>query len=210
MNFFAGPVERVALPRDKETDKVKGFAFVTYKYLCSIDYAMNIFVGTKLFNRDVHIKYRNANKNREQQQKLQLQMNTLQQMQLSHTPNSLLGANIITNPLVMAICDIMPMQSQAKVQNKLISMANGYAQPTTFIRQDDYPSMRTDHSGSQRDHFVDRRRHHREDENRSRSKPYRRSRSRSKERDRDLRGGRNERRHERPSSSGNYHRWGNR
>lgn len=214
-SFFVGPVERVSLPKDKETDRVKGFAFVTYKYLCSIDYAMNIFIGTKLFGRDVQIKYRNANKNREQQQRLQ--MANLQPMKFAHapsyTPNSLFGANLMQNPLALAIGDMMPQQTQAAVQNKLISMANGYVQQqqSSFQLQDDYPSTRSDITGSHRDTFVDRRRNHRDEDNRSRANPYRRSRSKSRSRDKDYRDrGRNDRRHERPSSSGNYHRWGKR
>jgi hypothetical protein len=178
---------------------------------------MNIYVGTKLYGRDVQIKYRNANKNREQQQRLQMS-----NLQFSYTPNSLLGANLVQNnlnPLALAINDMIPQQNSIEIQNKLLAMANPYSQPSTIFceRLEDYPSMRNDNSGSQRESYVDRRRHHREDD--KRSHPYRRSRSRSRERDRrdrdrdhDHRSSRNERRHEqqRPSSSGNYHRWGRR
>lgn len=59
--YQAGPLERVSIPKDN--GKNRQYGFVTYKYLCSVPYAMNVFSGTKLFNRELRLNNRCANKN---------------------------------------------------------------------------------------------------------------------------------------------------
>ncbi|XP_055299544.1 RNA-binding protein 7 [Sitodiplosis mosellana] len=57
----AGPLERVAIPKDN--GKNRQYAFVTYKHVCSVPYAMSIFAGTKLFNRELRLNNRCLNRN---------------------------------------------------------------------------------------------------------------------------------------------------
>ncbi|XP_031623676.1 RNA-binding protein 7 [Contarinia nasturtii] len=57
----AGPLERVSIPKDN--GKNRQYGFVTYKFQCSVPYAMNVFSGTKLFNRELRLNNRCSNKN---------------------------------------------------------------------------------------------------------------------------------------------------
>lgn len=59
--FQAGPLERVSIPKDG--DKNRQYAFITYKYQVSVPYALSVFSGTKLFNRELRLNNRNVNKN---------------------------------------------------------------------------------------------------------------------------------------------------
>ncbi|XP_065078798.1 RNA-binding protein 7 [Ochlerotatus camptorhynchus] len=57
----AGPVEMVKIPRD--TDKrQRSYAFITYTHAVSVNYAIKIYDGTRLFNRQltIHKKSRNG------------------------------------------------------------------------------------------------------------------------------------------------------
>lgn len=76
-----GPVERVSIPKDKDGAQ-RSFGFITYKHVDSVRYAMNIFTGTKLFNRELRLNNRNANGNNRNEQKQQQQ----QQHQLQQRP----------------------------------------------------------------------------------------------------------------------------
>lgn len=57
--FQAGPIESVRLP--KENGKNRPFGFITFKYQASVPYALSIFSGTKLFNREIRMNNRKAN-----------------------------------------------------------------------------------------------------------------------------------------------------
>lgn len=57
----AGPLERVSIPKDN--GKNRQYGFVTFKYECSVPYAMSIFAGTKLFNRELRLNNRMVNRN---------------------------------------------------------------------------------------------------------------------------------------------------
>lgn len=61
IKFQAGPIERVAIPKDN--GKNRSYAFITYKYQVSVPYAMSVFSGTKLFNRDLRLNNRQMNRN---------------------------------------------------------------------------------------------------------------------------------------------------
>ncbi|XP_055608340.1 RNA-binding protein 7-like [Uranotaenia lowii] len=59
----AGPVEMVKIPRDPQNPKrQRSYAFITYAHSASIEYAINIYEGTKLFQRPLtlHRKSRNG------------------------------------------------------------------------------------------------------------------------------------------------------
>ncbi|XP_076630627.1 uncharacterized protein LOC143346432 [Colletes latitarsis] len=53
-----GPVQRVTIPKDRD-GKQRAYGFVTYKHINSVLYAMELFDGTKLFNRPLSISTRN-------------------------------------------------------------------------------------------------------------------------------------------------------
>lgn len=57
----AGPVEMVKIPRDNEK-RQRSYAFITYAHAVSVEYAINIYNGTRLFNRQltIHEKSRNG------------------------------------------------------------------------------------------------------------------------------------------------------
>ncbi|XP_001607670.2 RNA-binding protein 7 [Nasonia vitripennis] len=54
----AGPIQKVSIPKERD-GKPKSFGFVTYKNLCSVPYALELFDGTVLFNRSLNLKSRN-------------------------------------------------------------------------------------------------------------------------------------------------------
>lgn len=54
-------MERVAIPKDN--GKNRSYAFITYKYQVSVPYALSVFSGTKLFNRELRLNNRQMNRN---------------------------------------------------------------------------------------------------------------------------------------------------
>lgn len=58
LNWFgqAGPLERVTVP--KKDGRQCSFGFITYSHGCSVPYAVELFCGTRLFDRDLRIKAR--------------------------------------------------------------------------------------------------------------------------------------------------------
>ncbi|XP_043487846.1 RNA-binding protein 7 [Polistes fuscatus] len=53
-----GPIQRVAIPKDRD-GKQRTYGFITYKHISSVSYALVLFNGTKLFNRQINMKTRN-------------------------------------------------------------------------------------------------------------------------------------------------------
>lgn len=51
-------MERVSLPKDPRGE-VRGFAFITFAHEISVPYAIQLFTGTKLYNRQICCKTRN-------------------------------------------------------------------------------------------------------------------------------------------------------
>jgi len=208
----AGPIERVSIPVEKD-GKIKTFGFVTYKHLSSVDYALNVFAGTKLFGRELTLRNRNASKNREREQS---QFNQQASASLTHgyaSPFShelspaLQGQNFLQQQLIM----LATGQSMQTLQNAGNQMFGASSLPFNS-----YDSTRNDLSGSHRD-FVDRNRHHRGENRSNRSNPYRsRSRSpqkhfRSRDRSRSPISSRSRQYDSgRSREGGNYHRWGKR
>ncbi|XP_078053388.1 uncharacterized protein LOC144478905 [Augochlora pura] len=47
-----GPVQKVYIPKHRD-GKPRTFGFITYKHINSVTYAMDLFYGTKLFNRPI-------------------------------------------------------------------------------------------------------------------------------------------------------------
>ncbi|KAF5272291.1 hypothetical protein FQR65_LT04948 [Abscondita terminalis] len=53
----AAPLERVHIPKDK-SGKCNSYAFVTFKHLCSVQYATDLLNGISLYNKKIVIKPR--------------------------------------------------------------------------------------------------------------------------------------------------------
>lgn len=58
--FQAGPLERVSIPKEKDGTQ-RSYGFITFKHQESVPYAIGIFAGTKLFNRDLRLNNRALN-----------------------------------------------------------------------------------------------------------------------------------------------------
>ena len=54
-----GPLQKVTLVVNGETKKHKGYAFITFKHECSLEYAINVLDEEKLFGRSIIVKRRN-------------------------------------------------------------------------------------------------------------------------------------------------------
>ena len=52
----AGPLERVTIPKDRETKKQKNFAFIVFQHQESTEYAFNLFNGTELFRQAIRLQ----------------------------------------------------------------------------------------------------------------------------------------------------------
>jgi len=52
----AGPLERVNIPRDRETKKQKNFAFIVFQHEESTEYAFNLLNGTELFRQAIRLQ----------------------------------------------------------------------------------------------------------------------------------------------------------
>lgn len=94
----AGPVEMVKIPKDNEK-RQRSYAFITYAHAVSVEYAINIFEGTKLFQRalTLHKKTKNGpnpaaspkvNFNSNQQQHRGNSQQNHQQTARGHTGNT--------------------------------------------------------------------------------------------------------------------------
>lgn len=57
-SFQAGPIDEVRIPEDRETKKKKSFGFVHFRHKTAVEYAVNIFRGTRLCGRDLNIQNR--------------------------------------------------------------------------------------------------------------------------------------------------------
>lgn len=55
-----GPIDRISLPKDKDGTQ-KSFGFVEYRHQKSVPYALSVFAGTKLFNRELRLNPRDGN-----------------------------------------------------------------------------------------------------------------------------------------------------
>lgn len=56
----AAPLERVRIPTDREGRK-SNFAFITFKHEVSVNYALQLLNGTRLFDKPINVKPRNNN-----------------------------------------------------------------------------------------------------------------------------------------------------
>lgn len=74
----AAPLERVRIPTDKDGKKMN-YGFITFKHEISIEYALQLLNGTRLFDKQLSIKYRN-NKNT-------VQLNANETKGYNHIPN---------------------------------------------------------------------------------------------------------------------------
>lgn len=52
----AGPLQRVTIPRDKETKKPKAYGFIVFHHPESVEYAFNLLNGTELFGQKIRLQ----------------------------------------------------------------------------------------------------------------------------------------------------------
>ena len=52
----AGPLERVVIPKDKETKRQKNFAFIVFQHAESTQYAYDLLNGTELFRQPIRLQ----------------------------------------------------------------------------------------------------------------------------------------------------------
>ena len=52
----AGPLERVVIPKDKETKRQKNFAFIVFQHVESTQYAYDLLNGTELFRQPIRLQ----------------------------------------------------------------------------------------------------------------------------------------------------------
>lgn len=151
---------------------------MTYVHELTVPYALNIYAGTKLFGRELLLKYRSSTKNAARPS---LENQSPMSSALMNPWATSIGYNLIPQQLPMSA----PIFTQDMFQQQLLQMATA---PDFGLSN--FPSTRQDNIGSYRERssrddrnereLVDRSRHRREENRNSRSRPYgRRSRSRS-------------------------------
>jgi RNA-binding protein 7 len=197
----------VSIPKEKD-GKNKTFGFVTYIHELTVPYALNIFAGTKLFGRELLLKYRNSSKNTPRSSlDNQSPMSSLANPWASSMGFSMYGQQL---PIQA------PIFTQDMFQQQLLQMATapdfGLGNFSSS-RQDNVGSFRERSSRDDRNDrdLVDRNRNRRDENRNNRSRPYRRSRSRSRSpqhRNRDRSPGyKNDRERRRDRGGGGYNRW---
>ncbi|XP_014478007.1 PREDICTED: RNA-binding protein 7 isoform X1 [Dinoponera quadriceps] len=78
----AGPLEKVSIPKDRD-GKQRTFGFITYKHVNSVQYALQLFKGTALYDRILTMKPRNNTEAQKIDNTMDQYMNNrMQQVQL--------------------------------------------------------------------------------------------------------------------------------
>ena len=52
----AGPLERISLPKDRETGRQKPYAFIVFQHAESVKYAFDLLNGTELFRQQIRLQ----------------------------------------------------------------------------------------------------------------------------------------------------------
>ena len=52
----AGPLERISLPKDRDTGKQKPYAFIVFQHTESVKYAYDLLNGTELFRQQIRLQ----------------------------------------------------------------------------------------------------------------------------------------------------------
>ena len=52
----AGPLERVSLPKDRDTGRQKPYAFIVFQHPESVKYAYDLLNGTELFRQQIKLQ----------------------------------------------------------------------------------------------------------------------------------------------------------
>merc|ERR1711915_961215 len=56
----AGPLERVVIPKDRETKKQKNFAFIVFQHQESVKFAYDLLNGTELFRQPIKLQQKST------------------------------------------------------------------------------------------------------------------------------------------------------
>ena len=99
----AGPLERVVIPKDRETKKQKNFAFIVFQHEETTNFAYELLNGTELFNQAIRLQ----NKATGLGKIMALTGNTLNHK--DHTLQALAVVVIIREQVVLDITDLSPL-----------------------------------------------------------------------------------------------------
>lgn len=195
MIHILGPVERVAIPKDKEGNN-RMFGFVTYKHLKSVNYAMNIFAGTRLFGRELQMRSHrkdcqipllgNQRENQYQPYTSQSQDNYPSHRQAQQPSTSRGNASFVPGlDMSMNLNSIVLQQNLLRRQQIMAiaathtAMTNLASEPVNMhgssIPFGNYGGAYSSGPEPFREQYSERNRNHREERRDSRSRPYRRS-----------------------------------
>lgn len=158
-------MEKVHIPKDRDGN-TKTFGFITYKHQVSVPYALELFEGTNLYNRQITIKPRQSEQNQSQ-----LPTNNLQQQQqnvneiLQYGNQVLMGYQMPNFGFNMNMnMNMMPMYTSMKPPG-----LNDYpsSQVDTFSQNKDrHSSMRSHPYSRERERHRDRERNRERDNER--------------------------------------------
>ena len=66
----AGPLERVSIPKDRDSGRQKGYAFIVFQHVESIKYAYDLLNGTELFRQQIRLQQKETGLGRKSPQVL--------------------------------------------------------------------------------------------------------------------------------------------
>jgi RNA recognition motif-containing protein len=137
-------VTKVNIPKDRD-GKQKNFGFVTYKHVCSVPYALDLFDGTTLFNRQLNMKSRgnNIESPHYQQQQQQSQANAFDNRQRDNQNELYLEQQILLN-------GIDSMAYIANTSNAMFMMPGSVAYPSQTSLYSQSPQNSADYSRNSR------------------------------------------------------------
>lgn len=128
----AAPLERVRIPTDKDGKKMN-YGFITFKHEISIEYALRLLNGTRLFDKHLNIKYRN-NRNPNE---LNVSRNDLKSLNQLPNISELIGRN-------------SPNNQQRQWNNKYSEQSNRYRDRHSPYERNSYHDNRNDSSNRRR------------------------------------------------------------
>ncbi|KAK0084192.1 hypothetical protein PV326_006372 [Microctonus aethiopoides] len=164
-----GPLERVHIPRDRD-GSLKNFGFITYKHAMSVMYAISLFEGTTLFNRQLTLKTRQAPELPpplpQQQMPMQTNPVNINQMIMGHQMPQHFGMNMIPMflPPGVPLYPSQIMSSSSGKEPRYQSRNHPYSREREWDRGRDYDRDRDrhqDYGHRSQNHRREHKSHHR-------------------------------------------------
>ncbi|XP_011499718.1 PREDICTED: RNA-binding protein 7 [Ceratosolen solmsi marchali] len=139
-----GPVTKVNIPKDRD-GKQKNFGFVTYKHVCSVPYALDLFDGTVLFNRPMNMKSRSNNLDSSHHQQQQQPQGNVFDNRRDNQNELYLGQQILLGA-------IAPMAYISNSPNTMFMMPGSVAYPSQTSLYSQTPQNSAEYNRSNRHH----------------------------------------------------------